>query len=121
MERPSTFIVRYEVCWGIGDSFGGAGDWARAVWDKRIVISRVSLNNFSKNMSFIPGKVHHRQVDQGFTSRMTSSSTGEPSGRLATPKTRRDEIVPSPKTSRSSSDAASATLGWSVNSGVAAT
>src|SRR5262249_15184619 len=27
------------------------------------------------------------QLDQGFTSRMTSSSTGEPSGRLATPKT----------------------------------
>ena len=52
---------------------------------------------------------------------MTSSSTGEPSGRLATPITRRDEIVSSPKTSRSNSDAASATFACSVNSGVAAT
>src|SRR6266478_951767 len=52
---------------------------------------------------------------------MTSSSIGEPSGRLATPKTRREETVSSPKTSRSSSDAASATFGCSVNSGVAAT
>src|SRR5262249_59094496 len=56
-----------------------------------------------------------------FTSRMTSSSTGEPSGRLATPKTRREETAWSPKTSRSNSDAASATFGCSVNSGVAAT
>src|SRR5215831_11318688 len=52
---------------------------------------------------------------------MTSNSTGEPSGRLATPKTRREEAVWAPKTSRSSSDAASATFGCSVNSGVAAT
>src|SRR5439155_6983787 len=51
----------------------------------------------------------------------TSSSTGEPSGRLATPKTRREETAWSPKTSRSNSDAASATFGCSVNSGVAAT
>src|SRR5262249_8906812 len=66
--------------------------------------------------------LHHGQpaLDQGFTSRMTSSSTGEPSGRLATPKTRREEMVASPKTSRSSSDTASATFGCSVSSGVAA-
>ena len=60
-------------------------------------------------------------ADQSCTSRMTSSSTGEPSGRLATPKTRRDEMVSPPRTSRSNSDAASATFGCSVNSGVAAT
>src|SRR5436309_370404 len=52
---------------------------------------------------------------------MTSSSTGEPSGRLATPMTRREETVSSPRTSRSNSDAASAIFGCSVNSGVAAT
>jgi hypothetical protein len=51
---------------------------------------------------------------------MTSSATGEPSGRLATPKTRREATVISPKTSRSSSEAASATLECSVKSGVAA-
>jgi len=72
-------------------------------------------------MSFTFGKVPRRNSDQGFTSRMTSSSTGEPSGRLATPMTRREETASSPKTSRSNSDAASATLGCSVNSGVAAT
>src|SRR5215831_19503633 len=66
-------------------------------------------------------KVPRRRLDQGFTSRMTSSSTGEASGRLATPKTRREETASSPKTSRSNSDAASATFGCSVNSGVAAT
>src|SRR5262249_33286040 len=59
-------------------------------------------------------------VDQGFTSKITSSSTGEPSGRLATPKTRREEMASSPETSRNSSDAASATFGCSVKSGVAA-
>jgi hypothetical protein len=40
---------------------------------------------------------------------MTASSTGVPSGRLATPKTRRDDTLSGPKTSRSSSDAPSAT------------
>ena len=48
-------------------------------------------------------------VHQGFTSRMTFSSTAEPSGRLATPKTSREETVSSPKTSRNNSEAASAT------------
>src|SRR6516165_7112875 len=41
------------------------------------------------------------EVVQGFTSTMTSSSTGEPSGRLATPKTRREETVWSPKRPKS--------------------
>ena len=50
-----------------------------------------------------------------FTSKMTSSSTGEPSGRLATPKTSREETASSPKMSRSSSDAASATVGALAN------
>jgi len=36
-------------------------------------------------------------------------------GRLATPKTRREEMVSSPKTSRSNSDAASATFGLGAN------
>ena len=56
------------------------------------------------------GRVHRR------TSKMTSSSTGTPSGKLATPKTRRLEILSSPKTSLSSSDAASATRGCSRTS-----
>src|SRR5262245_36680058 len=61
------------------------------------------------------------QVSHGFTSNITSNSTGEPSARLPTPKTSREETYGSPKTSRNSSDAASATFGCSVNSGVAAT
>ena len=44
------------------------------------------------------------------TSRITSSSTGEPSGRLATPITSRDETVCSPRISRNKSDAPSATF-----------
>lgn len=55
-----------------------------------------------------------------FTASMTSNSTGESRGRLATPKTRREEMVWSPETSRSNSDAASATFGCPVNAGVAA-
>jgi hypothetical protein len=35
----------------------------------------------------------HQLVDEDFSSQMTSSSTGDPSGRLATPKTRREETV----------------------------
>src|SRR5262249_2628671 len=64
--------------------------------------------------------IQYRPPDQSLTSRMTPSSTGDPSGRLATPKTRREATVCSPNTSRSNSDAASATFGCSVNSGVAA-
>src|ERR1700722_13321030 len=41
---------------------------------------------------------------------MTSTATGMPRGRLATPKTIRTEVLSSPKTSRNSSEAASATL-----------
>ena len=43
------------------------------------------------------------------TPRMTSTASGMPRGRLATPNTIRTEVLPSPKTSRNSSEAASAT------------
>src|SRR5207248_5529526 len=75
----------------------------------------------SCNSSSYLRKAPRRRSDQDFTSKMTSSSTGEPSGRLATPKTSREETASSPKRSRSNSDAASAIFGCSVNSGVAAT
>ena len=54
---------------------------------------------------------HNSSYDS--TSKMTSSSTEVPSGRLATPLTRRQGFLFSPKTSCSNSDAASAILGWS--------
>src|SRR5271170_5490951 len=38
--------------------------------------------------------------------------TGTPRGKLAAPKTERTDILSSPNTSRRSSDAASATMGW---------
>ena len=92
------------------------------------VILRVNMSSIrdgetllSRYSTLYPHNTACLRLDQGFTSRMTSSSTGESRGRLATPKTSREETVSSPKTSRSNSDAASATLGCSVNSGVAAT
>ena len=45
------------------------------------------------------------------TSKITSSSTGIPSGRLATPMTSRTGIFSMPKMSRNKSETASATLG----------
>src|SRR5262249_36603701 len=96
-----------------------AARWKRANLRKSLAFSLPSSSR--ETVSLTCGRAPRRQLDQSFTSRMTSSSTGEPSGRLATPKTRREERVWSPKTSRSNSDAASATLGCSVNSGVAAT
>src|ERR1700730_8691293 len=45
------------------------------------------------------------------TSKMTARSTGVPSGRLATPYTRRQGLLSFPKTSSSNSEAASATFG----------
>src|SRR2546421_963672 len=45
------------------------------------------------------------------TSKMTSNSTGVPSGRLATPYTKRQGFLSFPKTSCSNSEAASATFG----------
>jgi len=47
----------------------------------------------------------------GSLSRMTSTAAGMPRGRLATPNTIRTEVLSSPKTSRNSSEAASATFG----------
>ena len=46
------------------------------------------------------------------TSNITSSMIGAPRGKLATPITDRTDILPTPNTSRRSSDAASATIGW---------
>lgn len=54
----------------------------------------------------IPGGKH-----QADTSKITSSSTGVPSGRLATPYTKRQGLLSFPKTSCSNSEAASATFG----------
>ncbi len=45
------------------------------------------------------------------TSKMISNSTGVPSGRLATPYTRRQGLLSFPKTACSNSEAASATFG----------
>jgi len=53
----------------------------------------------------------HRQLRFPATSKMTSSSTGAPSGRLATPYTKRQGLLFVPKTSCNSSEAASATFG----------
>ena len=51
-------------------------------------------------------------------SKMLSSTTQTPTGRLAMPKTRRVDVLSAPNTLTSKSDAASATLGCSRNSGV---
>src|SRR5262249_3025621 len=48
------------------------------------------------------------------TSKISSSSTGTPSGRFATPSTMRAGILPAPNTSRKTSDAPSAIFGCSV-------
>ena len=45
------------------------------------------------------------------TSRITSSSTGMPNGKLATPSTMRTDVLSFPKMLSNSSDAASATFG----------
>ena len=50
------------------------------------------------------------------TSKITSSSIGIPSGRLATPITSRTASLSAPNTSRNKSDAPSATRGWSKKS-----
>src|SRR5271167_4449486 len=50
------------------------------------------------------------EISHVFISRMASSSIGIPIGRLATPITCRVDILSSPKTSLSSSEAPSATL-----------
>jgi hypothetical protein len=47
---------------------------------------------------------------------MTSSSTGMPKGRLATPYTNRTDFLSAPNTSQNSSEGASATVGWSKKS-----
>src|SRR6202043_470293 len=60
-------------------------------------------------------------VHQADTSRITSSSTGTPSGRLATPYTRRQGLLSFPKTSCSNSEAASAIFGCSRTSPEVAT
>ena len=59
--------------------------------------------------NFTPVLLHRHSYTP--TSKMTSSSTGVPSGRLATPYTRRQGFLSFPKTSCSSSEAASATFG----------
>src|ERR1700730_19281026 len=51
-------------------------------------------------------------------SKMLSSTTHTPTGRLAMPKTRRVDVLSTPNTLTSNSDAASATFGCSRNSGV---
>src|SRR5207244_11277554 len=66
-------------------------------------------------------KVLRRRLDQGCTSKITSSSTGVPSGRLATPYTKRQGFLSFPKTSCSNSEAASATFGRSRTSPEVAT
>src|SRR5882757_3415302 len=53
-------------------------------------------------------------------SKMLSSTTHVPIGRLAMPKTRRVDVLSAPNTLTSNSDAASATFGCSRNSGVVA-
>lgn len=55
-------------------------------------------------------------VFQSSISRTSSSSIGRPSGRLATPSTTRPESISLPNTLSSSSDAPSATFGWSRKS-----
>jgi len=49
-------------------------------------------------------------------SKMLSSTTHTPTGRLAIPKTRRVDVLSAPNTLTSNSDAASATFGCSRNS-----
>src|SRR5207302_3985029 len=68
------------------------------------------------HQSFERGSKH--QVE---TSKITSSSTGAPSGRLATPYTKRQGFLSFPKTSCSNSEAPSATFGCSRTSPEVAT
>src|SRR6202023_2024138 len=60
-------------------------------------------------------RVRHGQTP---TSKISSSSTHAPTGRLAMPRTRRVDALSAPNTLTSNSDAASATLGCSRKSGV---
>src|SRR5882672_2016320 len=51
MERPSTFTVRYEICWAIADSF----DSACKLRDTMSTATRVSQAIFGENISSTPG------------------------------------------------------------------
>src|SRR5687768_591094 len=104
MVRPSTFTVRYEV----DGAAAGPFDEANSVCDRTSTAARPSQVDSSDDMSCLlcitgvfdhggdSGRRHVHELgavapalDHGLTSRMTSSSTGEPSGRLATPNTLR--------------------------------
>jgi hypothetical protein len=80
------------------------------------VIRKQAPGGHSTDVPQIP-----RAENQSDTSKTNSSSTGVPSGRLATPYTRRLGFLSLPKTSCSNSEAPSATFGCSRTSPTVAT